>query len=64
MVRAEITPVTDNSYAHPDDEMVRCLLSVFVYVSPLLDGHLVYVLFPLVLSFTIHHISLYKFIGL
>ena len=32
MVWAEITLVTDNCHAHPDDEIVRCLLYVFRFL--------------------------------
>ena len=45
MVRAEITPVTDDCYDHPEDDFVRrCLYHIF-FLSLLLipDGHLVLV---------------------
>ena len=59
MVWAEITPVTDNCYDHPDDELVRRCFSVFIayFMHSLLDGHLV---FSLGLShpYPLQHISL------
>ena len=59
MVRAEITPVTDNCYDHPDDDSVRRCLHIFFTYS-LLDGHLVSSLslsYPYV--FTAAHAILY-----
>ena len=45
MVRAEITPVTDDCYDHPEDDFVRrCLCHIFSLSLLLLpDGHLVLV---------------------
>ena len=42
MVRAEITPVTDDCYDHPDEEFVRRCLYSFISLLLLLDGHLVF----------------------